>query len=45
MSLGWAFWLLLDAALLVLATATVLALFGRDLHRGIKESRKKKGPP
>lgn len=35
MSWDWGAWLLLDAALLVGATAVVLVLFGRDLYRGI----------
>jgi len=43
MSWDWGAWLLVDAALLVGATAAVLVLFGRDLYRGMR-GEKKKGP-
>ncbi len=39
MSWDWGAWLLVDAALLVAATAAVLVLFGRDLYRGMKGRR------
>ena len=44
MSWDWSVLLLLDAGLLLLATAVILALFLRDLRRGVAADTKKGTP-
>lgn len=44
MSWDWGAWLVVDAALLITATAVTLVLFARDLYRGTRqEGKNKKG--
>ena len=38
MNWDWGVWLVVDAALLVAATAFTLVLFARDLYRGTQKS-------